>query len=352
MAVTTQWLQNVAYAARIDRALFAQLWDEGVCDLASFAVTERGAGANMTVDASAGRAVVEGDDQANQGNYLVTSTAAVTETAIGAAPGSGTRHDLIVLQVQDPNAGGAAGDNAIVKVIAGTPSATPADPAVPDSALVLARVRVPSGTVSITDALVDDLRPLAGRRDVPGARMETHSSRAISGWLPEDGRTLNTADYPGLAAALGAVGATFTLPDTRGRKTVVTNNLGTAAGAATGNSRIVGALGSSGGTATHTLTTAQMPVHTHTQNAHNHGTHTHGLSNLIRVTVNAVLSRNASLSGSGTTLVEADGGGSFQTAQPAAQGNANATPTNNNTGGGNSHPNTDPYLAVYGWVRT
>ena len=160
MAVTTQWLQNVAYAARIDRTLIDNLWTEGILGAGSFLVSERGAGTNMTVDVTAGVAVVEGDDQAFQGKYLCREQAATTGLVITTAPGSGTRHDLVVLQVQDPNAGGPAGDNAVLKVIAGA-TGNSTDPAVPDSALVLARVRVATGTTAITNAMIDDLRPMA-----------------------------------------------------------------------------------------------------------------------------------------------------------------------------------------------
>ena len=157
MAVTTQWLQNVTYAARIDRTLIDNLWTEGILGAGSFLVSERGAGTNMTVDITAGVAVVTGDDQAFQGKYLCREQAATTGLVITTAPGSGTRHDLVVLQIQDPNAGGAAGDNAVLKVIAGA-TGNSTDPAVPDSALVLARVRVATGTAAITNAMIDDLR--------------------------------------------------------------------------------------------------------------------------------------------------------------------------------------------------
>jgi len=158
MAVDALWLQEGSYPARVDRLVFDALWDEGVLDLTSFVVSERQAGANMTVDVTAGRAVIAGDDQANQGSYLVRSDAATTDVTIAAAPGSDTRHDLIVLRVRDTNAGGPAGDDAAILVVEGSASSTPADPAVPDSAIVLARVRVPNGTASITDSLIDDLR--------------------------------------------------------------------------------------------------------------------------------------------------------------------------------------------------
>lgn len=158
MTIYGLWLQDVAYPARQDRIFADSIWTEGVLPPAatSLQVTQSSPNA-MTVDVAVGSCVVTGDDQANQGKYLVKSEAIETVN-IGAAPGSGSRHDLVVVQVRDPNATGPAGDDVIIDVIAGTPSGSPVDPSLPDSALPLARVRVPSGTGSITNALIDDLR--------------------------------------------------------------------------------------------------------------------------------------------------------------------------------------------------
>lgn len=161
MTINPLWLQEIDYPARIDRIAYDSIWTEGIIGSGDLAVTQSSPTA-MTVNIAAGTAVITGDDQTDQGKYLVKSDAATTGVVIGAAPGSGQRNDLIVLRVRDTNAGVGVNDDAILEVVVGTPSGSPVDPATPDSALLLARVRVPAGTSAITNSLIDDLRVMAG----------------------------------------------------------------------------------------------------------------------------------------------------------------------------------------------
>lgn len=80
-----------------------------------------------------------------------------------------------------------------------------------------------------------------------------------------------------------------------------------------------------GGAKTHTLTTAEMPSHTHVQDAHSHSV--------------------ATTTGAGLGLL-ADG------ATSGAATTGDATATNQNTGGGGAHNNLQPYIVVYFWKRT
>jgi hypothetical protein len=85
-----------------------------------------------------------------------------------------------------------------------------------------------------------------------------------------------------------------------------------------------------GGATTHTLETAEMPEHTHVQNAHSHLTY-------------SLAARTAS----GTAISRLDnppGDGSVAT--------SSTTATNQNTGGGGAHNNMQPYIAAYFWKRT
>jgi hypothetical protein len=152
------WMQNLDYPARLDRVFADNIWTAGVLGGSSFEVTPS-APAALTVDVAAGVAVVAGADQTAQGKYLVRKQTPQTGLAIGAAPGSGQRNDLIVLEVRDPNASGPSGDDVRLVVVSGTPDVSPVDPTPPVTSLVLARVRVPVGTGTITSALIDDLRP-------------------------------------------------------------------------------------------------------------------------------------------------------------------------------------------------
>lgn len=101
-----------------------------------------------------------------------------------------------------------------------------------------------------------------------------------------------------------------------------------------------------GGTKTHTLSSGEMPSHTHVQNAHNHAITDPGHAH--------------TQDGWDSTVGDHDvaGGGAGQRASEATASATtgitinNATPTNQNTGGGGAHNNLQPYIVVYMWKRT
>ena len=130
---------------------------EGVENIASLRVTERGAGANMSVDVAAGKAWVRGDT----GDYLDElydyTLAATDNTVITTADATNARIDMIILQMTTP-------DSFSVDVLAGTPTAGAdlddrlgAD-TLPDNAILLADVLVGAGVTSITDSVIRDRR--------------------------------------------------------------------------------------------------------------------------------------------------------------------------------------------------
>lgn len=105
-----------------------------------------------------------------------------------------------------------------------------------------------------------------------GALMPFAGSSAPSGWLLTFGQAVSRTTYAALFAAIGTTygsgdgSTTFNLPDLRGRVVAGEDDMGgTAANRiTTAGSGISGTtLGAAGGSQTHTLTTAQMPSHTH-----------------------------------------------------------------------------------------
>jgi microcystin-dependent protein len=95
-------------------------------------------------------------------------------------------------------------------------------------------------------------------------------SSAPSGWLLCDGAAISRTTYSTLFAAISTVygvgdgSTTFELPDLKGR--VIAGKESSDTRLTSGGSGINGGtLGSTGGTETHTLLTAEMPAHTHTQ---------------------------------------------------------------------------------------
>lgn len=381
MALQPLWLQEVQYPARWDRILFDNIWTAGTLGPSALEVTPSSP-AGMTVDVSAGVGVVTGTDQSFQGKYLVREEAATTGLVIAAAPGSGQRSDLIVVQVRDTNAGGASGDDAVIVVVPGTPSGSPVDPTPPASSLVLARVRVPAGTGSITAGLIDDLRVEAtsvhdGLGAPAGAIMDTIASVAPGGWALLDGSTIvgGQSLYPRLWAVLPSTfksGSNIVLPDMRGRVTVGRDS-GTFA-----------TIGGTGGAQTHTLTTSEMPSHTHTQNSHNHtqnshdhtastdtiGAHIHKTRTQGTISGTVRQPRNGEFAFSGGTfsglantevypfndgraIITDSMGDHSHTVTVASQTATNVaqTATNQNTGGGSAHNILQPYIVVNKIIR-
>ena len=92
-----------------------------------------------------------------------------------------------------------------------------------------------------------------------------------------------------------------------------------------------------GGSSTHTLTSTEMPSHTHTQNAHNHGYRL----NLKHTDGDIV---------NGEYVNENLAGGSCR--RRYSDITEYSTATNQNTGGGGAHNNLQPYITCYMWKRT
>lgn len=163
-------------------------------------------------------------------------------------------------------------------------------------------------------------------------------STAPAGWLLCFGQAVSRSDYASLFTAIGTTygsgdgSTTFTLPDMRGRVAAGKDDMGgTAASRLTSTTITSGAatLGNSGGGQTHTLTSTEMPSHTHTQDAHTHTQNSFGTAAGDDGGTNGFVLTQAS--------ADTQGGG---------RGNANTTATNQNTGGGGAHNNVQPTIIL------
>lgn len=156
---------------------------------------------------------------------------------------------------------------------------------------------------------------------------------APAAWLLCDGTDVSRTVYSGLFAVIGEVygpgdnSTTFTLPRFDARVPV-----GFAGGVGPFSD-----LGNIGGIVSHTLTVAELPIHTHVQNAHTHvqNGHDHQQRGATAFTAGGSFGAN---SGGSSPL------GSFTTTETPI--NQSTTPTNQNTGSGTAHNNMPPYLVV------
>lgn len=164
---------GTVYNAREYRRLFSRMlmgWDlrtaggtategtgnGGVARAGDYAVSERAAGANMSVDVAPGALMVGGTENAYQGEYFVFNDA-VVNVAIAAADPTNARIDLVGVRVRDSEYSGAANDAAVIAVT-GTPAASPAEPTPPENFVTLARVDVPAADTAIGNAQITDRR--------------------------------------------------------------------------------------------------------------------------------------------------------------------------------------------------
>jgi microcystin-dependent protein len=181
------------------------------------------------------------------------------------------------------------------------------------------------------------------------------------GFLFADGSTKNRADYPELFNALGGgaspyglpSGTTFTLPDLRSRVPVGKNSTGT-----------FSILNGKGGSETQSLTTAQLPAHSHTTPNHSHsfsattstnGNHNHAPRVAVTYGGNAgqyrsVFATNAPFwSLADFNNVVSDAGNHNHTLSGTT---GNSAPTTNNTGSGQAHNNLQPYITLNYIIKT
>jgi len=166
-------LTYTAQEIRMYHTALGVITGNAVLTPADFNVTQRGAGANFSVDVAAGLCGVTGDDIASQGLYLAWNDATVN-VACPAAPGSGTRNHRLVLQVRDKVSNGTYTTyDCILSLLQDTGAGTPAEPA---SALTLALVSETVGQVSVTNANITFLAPSAKTRFVATGQAYTSTS--------------------------------------------------------------------------------------------------------------------------------------------------------------------------------
>ena len=178
-----------------------------------------------------------------------------------------------------------------------------------------------NNTPGVVNALV-----LRHTRLVPEGAVQSYAGTvAPAGWLLCQGQEISIATYPKLYSVIGTtygVGSAgnFILPDMRSRFP-----LGLGQGAGLSN-RVISA---TGGEETHTLTTGEMPSHSHGVTDPGH---THSYVNNVN---------NQDTDNAFSTETAADNADISQTT-----GSSTTGITINNSGGGGAHNNMPPYIVI------
>lgn len=157
---------------------------EGIVESGDFAVSQRAAGANMSVDVAAGEAYVKGDTNADEGSYYCRETGTLNAT-FTASDATNPRIDRVVLEVKNDSEDSSGLNKARIRVIDGTPTGganltnLTGAAAVPSTCLLLANVLVGAGVTTILTANIQDRRfgvPVAGRKLFSGETSATGDS--------------------------------------------------------------------------------------------------------------------------------------------------------------------------------
>lgn len=177
------FLQNrTDHSAAIDRGAFSALAESCVLTSSDFSVSQRAAGANMSVDVNnGGTAFIEGTEATNQGYYSCLGDASAVNLTIGASSPSLSRIDIVVAQVEDSFYSGST-DAWSLAVVAGTPASSPVAPSAPDNSIVLAEVLIGVSVTSIVDANITDKRVIAHGGLYSGPYSCTSTTRPDNPW--------------------------------------------------------------------------------------------------------------------------------------------------------------------------
>ena len=187
---------------------------------------------------------------------------------------------------------------------------------------------------------------------------------APSGWLMCYGQAVSRTDYSALFTALsttygsGDGSTTFNIPDMRGRAIAGVDNMGGTAASRLTSTVLTASntLGATGGTQTHTLTTAELASHNHTQDSHNHTQNGH--SHAVYFDAIDARSQYSGTSDAGSTTFGLGDAtvvptywaytGTYVAGQSIGSTATNiaTTATNQATGSGSAHLNTQPTLVL------
>jgi microcystin-dependent protein len=192
---------------------------------------------------------------------------------------------------------------------------------------------------------------------VPSGVIHIYAGATVpSGWLLCNGQSVLKSTYQNLFNSIGYVfggsGTSFNLPNLAGNVPV---GVGGTLGAT---------LGATGGEATHTLSTSEMPAHSHSDSGHSHSDngHSHGVTDPTHVHgmgIGAGLATGVPYVASGSsTSGSTNNSGCMRnvaTGVTVNSGNASiaaSTANLTNTGGGVAHNNLQPYIALNYIIKT
>lgn len=146
------FLQNRAdHSARLMRnAIGCLVGKSGVVGVADWTVTQRAAGANMSVDISTGEGYVQGTEASQQGYYFLQSDSTPVNKNVGASSATLARKDIVIARVRDTLYSGVL-DSWAFEVIPGT-AGSGVEPNTPANSYKIATIDIAANATSIINA--------------------------------------------------------------------------------------------------------------------------------------------------------------------------------------------------------
>lgn len=209
-------------------------------------------------------------------------------------------------------------------------------------------------------ATQSDLSGGGGASTPAGVIVPFAGSSAPTGYLVCDGAAVSRTTYADLFAAIGTTygagdgSTTFALPNLKGRVVV---------GVDAGQSEF-DTLGETGGAKTHTLDSTEIPAHTHSEgtlatdfeSSHSHSVGTYAALNasltLTHATLNNIVN-TGNTTGVVRNLVKTYDDAEITGTSGLAGGHSHdVSGSTGSTGGGGSHNNLSPYMALSYLIKT
>lgn len=282
----------------------------------------------MFIAVGSGEVLMPGGSTATQGLYYGLNDATVT-LGIASSDPTNPRYDLVCATAKDANYSG--GTTAwVIQVITGTPSSSPAVPALPSGSVPLKKVFVGATVSTIVPGNLTFVGYLTSGADPIGTiKAWTSSIMLPAGYVDANGQSLTTANFPDAfklwGYQYGGSGSNFSTPNTSGRVLVGQGSAGWT------NYIFAGAYGSE------VISGSQLPSHTH---GASQAGHFHTPNSPYEFVVGDVGSGTLFLAGSGPNHVSFD-----------PIGTSSATPSVTVNSAGSSGNYQIPSLAVRFIVR-
>jgi len=212
-------------AADLMNFVNATLQESCVVSDTDFQVTEKGTGADMSVDVAIGSGYIKNTAWTNgsvdETKFWAVGSDAITNVSIANNTSGNPRIDIIVLRVDNTTPPNNEATNVfIIEAVQGTPAGSPVAPTTPANSKKVAEIAVANGATSIVNANITDTRKYLSLLFHKGRLVLGTTTTSVSG---DSVVHINTDDYDDIAVNDPAL----TIEGASGREKIMLKSFGT-----------------------------------------------------------------------------------------------------------------------------